>query len=105
MKYDIKGTLCTSGSIKQGTTKKSVIYHILNNLKEKEIEYYNYNKYKGDETGDKDNIGREQLCDELELILRHRDSIDGSYNDRFFYRMEERSYLDNIKLYEKKKNK
>ena len=105
LKYDIKGTLCTSGSIKQGTTKKSVIYHILNNLKEREIDYYNYNKYKGEETGGKDNIGREQLCDELELILRHRDSIDGSYNDRFFYRMEERSYLDNIKLYEKKKNK
>jgi 6-pyruvoyl-tetrahydropterin synthase len=105
LKSEIKGTLCSSGSKKQGTTDKEVVYHMLNYLKEQDINYYIVGEYKGNESGEKIKKAREIICDELELILRHRDNIEGVENNRFFYRMEEKRFLDNIRLYENRKNK
>jgi hypothetical protein len=75
----LSGALCKSGSI-----------HI---LKEKEELVKLLNSLRGIEGKD---TTREYLCYELELLLRYMDEKLGNMTKRYFYRMDEKDFMDVI---------
>jgi hypothetical protein len=83
----LKGALCVSGSINILKSKKELEQLIL--------DLGGKIKPENNTTGKKkDSITRDYLCYELELLLRHMDKIEGSNRKRYFYRMDEKEYID-----------
>jgi hypothetical protein len=90
LKHTLSGTQCTTGSPQQHTSKKEDMLEFLNELRYK----------KGVDAPTK-----KEMCDEVELLLRHYDTIYGTRELRYFYRMEEHDYLVAIENETKKSKK
>jgi hypothetical protein len=88
----LKGALCLSGSI-----------NILKNKKDLEQLILDLGgKTRPSNGNKKETITRDYLCYELELLLRHLDNKYGSNRKRYFYRMDEKEYIDVLDEIKKK---
>jgi hypothetical protein len=90
LKHTLSGTQCTTGSPQQQTSKKEDMLKFLNEIRYKE---------------GVDAPTKKEMCDEAELLLRHYDTIYGTRELRYFYRMEEHDYLVAIENETKKSKK
>jgi hypothetical protein len=81
LRFRITGAKCKSGSKQQNTSEKEQVADLVKLIRNGDIK-------------DSKPKTRDDLCGELELLLRHRDNIDGSDTIRYFYRMEENDFVD-----------
>jgi hypothetical protein len=93
LKTKLKGANCKTGSKAMKSDSKNDVANILNDIRQ-----MSHGTLLAGELLEKDK-SKVGLCEELELLLRHRDKIDGSKTIRYFYRMEEYKFL---KIKEKK---
>jgi hypothetical protein len=91
----LSGALCKSGSVNILKERKD-LEKLISDLGGKE-------RIIDDKLGKRKGIvTREYLCYELELLLRHIDKVEGSNKKRFFYRMDEKEYMDILDEIKKK---
>ena len=101
LKKERRGGVCGTA---QNATTRTELWKTVNNIK-KEMDpsavLYSDESYIPNKGGITPNLKSRNLCEEIELLLRHRDNnrifTDVTNNNRYFYRIEEKMYIDKFK--------